>query len=188
MKHMRRNTKFNDLAGQKFGKLTCLHQGNFCGNHRTWICRCDCGNIHKTLATNLLSRKIQSCGCIGTSFGKNNVNWKGYEEISGQYWSSIQINAKRRKIEFSISIDDVWKIFLEQGRKCALSGVSLNFSENRKEKSKATASLDRIDSTKGYIPGNVQWVHKDVNSMKMNFPESYFLELCGRIINHSKCS
>jgi hypothetical protein len=181
---MRRNTKFNNLSGKRFGKLVCLSQGEFCGNHRTWICKCDCGNIHRTLATNLLSRKIKSCGCLGSSCGKNNINWKGYEEISGQYWNSLKTNAKRRKIKFSILIKDAWKLYLTQNKKCALSDIPLSFSENKKEKSKATASLDRIDSSKGYILGNVQWVHKDINFMKMDLPEEYFIEICNKIVSH----
>jgi len=185
---MRRNTKFNNLTGRRFGKLVCIRQGEFCGNHRTWICKCDCGNTHKTLATNLLSKKIKSCGCFGTSCGKNNVNWKGYEEISGIYWNNIQTGAKRRKIDFFVSIKDAWNVFLKQKRICALSGILLSFSENKKEKSKATASLDRINSSKGYIPTNIQWVHKDVNKMKMDLSEEYFLDLCERIIGWSKCS
>jgi hypothetical protein len=40
------------------------------------------------------------------------------------------------------------------------------------------ASLDRIDSKKGYVEGNVHWVHKDVNMMKRNFTEEYFINLC----------
>lgn len=30
--------------------------------------------------------------------------------------------------------------------------------------SKITASLDRIDNSIGYCLGNVQWVHKDINT------------------------
>jgi hypothetical protein len=184
----RRNTKFNNLTGRRFGKLVCLNQGEFYKTHRTWVCKCDCGNIHTALATNLLSKRIKSCGCLGLSCGKININWKGYGEIPKQYWSSLQTNAKRRKIKFVISIKEGWKLFLKQKKKCSLSGMMLKFSLNKKEKSNATASLDRIDSEKGYVTGNVQWVHKDVNSMKLDFSEGYFKELCEKIVTHSKCS
>ena len=49
-----------------------------------------------------------------------------------------------------------------------------------------TASLDRIDSTKGYIEGNVQWVDKIVNAMKWNIPEKYFIEICKTIAKNQK--
>ena len=48
-----------------------------------------------------------------------------------------------------------------------------------------TASIDRIDSNKGYIEDNVVWVHKDINIMKNKFSKEYFLMLCKKIVeNH----
>ena len=41
-----------------------------------------------------------------------------------------------------------------------------------------TASLDRIDSTKGYFIENVQWVHKYVNIMKWHTANQEFIEWC----------
>jgi len=46
-----------------------------------------------------------------------------------------------------------------------------------------TASLDRIDSSKGYVKDNVQWVHKDINRMKWNFPQDKFVKLCSFVAN-----
>lgn len=40
-----------------------------------------------------------------------------------------------------------------------------------------TASLDRIDSTLPYEPGNVVWVHTDINYMKHCLTEERFYEL-----------
>ena len=60
------------------------------------------------------------------------------------------------------------------------------FHLKSKDKAKATASLDRIDQNKGYEIGNVQWVHKDVNLMKMYLDEKYFIGLCGKIYELNK--
>ena len=49
-----------------------------------------------------------------------------------------------------------------------------------------TASLDRIDSSKGYTKNNVQWLHKDINIMKRDFPEEKFLFLCKQIVKNHK--
>ena len=43
---------------------------------------------------------------------------------------------------------------------------------------KTTASLDRIDSNKGYVEGNVQWVHVDVNYMKLDYDQDYYINIC----------
>ncbi len=47
-----------------------------------------------------------------------------------------------------------------------------------------TASLDRIDSSKGYTKDNIQWVHKHVNLMKHKFDQKYFVDICKLIANH----
>ena len=91
--------------------------------------------------------------------------------------------ANRRKLSFEITKDELWLLFLKQGRCCALSGrrlsfVPINYSRNYRLQS---ASLDRIDSSLPYVLDNLQWVHKDVNKMKTNFKQADFLFFCGEI-------
>ena len=50
-----------------------------------------------------------------------------------------------------------------------------------------TASIDRKDNSLGYVKGNIQWVHKDVNALKSNFKEKYFLKLCKLIVRRLLC-
>ena len=68
-------------------------------------------------------------------------------------------------------------------RKCALSGIEIKFITSNSEycSKEQTASLDRIDSTKGYTLDNVQWVHKAVNNMKMNLTDQNFINWCSII-------
>jgi len=112
---------------------------------------------------------------------KNNKAWKGYEEISLTYFNGVKISAERRNIPFNLTIKDLWDLFLKQDRKCALSNLLLDFTYGNKRKYRGNASLDRIDSTKGYIKDNVQWVHKDINFMKQNFEQSYFINMCNGV-------
>ncbi len=49
-----------------------------------------------------------------------------------------------------------------------------------------TASLDRIDSSRGYTLDNIQWVHKDLNKMKTNYPNDYFIKMCKYVANNNK--
>lgn len=64
---------------------------------------------------------------------------------------------------------------------CNLTGLKLEFKTLKKQ----TASLDRIDSTKGYVEGNVQWIHKDINLMKNRLPQDYFISMCDLISRHT---
>ena len=48
----------------------------------------------------------------------------------------------------------------------------------------STASLDRIDSSKGYVKGNIQWVHIAINFMKHSLPEEEFVRWCCLVAKH----
>ena len=62
-------TKFIDLTGQRFGKLTVIER-DYSSNHKQtgayWLCKCDCGNITSVSSSNLRSGSTKSCGCLQT--------------------------------------------------------------------------------------------------------------------------
>ena len=62
-------------------------------------------------------------------------------------------------------------MFLNQERRCALSGVPISFEDH-------TASLDRIANAVGYVKGNVQWLHKHVNMGKRDISQEVFIQMC----------
>src|SRR5262252_1919009 len=133
-----------------------------------WRCECACRNIKHIPATCLRrKRKTKTCGC-GRAKSLKKLLWKGHGEIGSTYWTHIKNGAKDRKLEFSISIEQAWSLYLEQGRKCGLTGLGINFDRKQGH----TASLDRIDSTKGYVNRNVMWIHKRLNRLKMNFDKA----------------
>lgn len=93
----------------------------------------------------------------------------------------VKQNAKKRNIEFLITTEYAWQIYMSQDRKCILSGVPLTIKQSIHDLNKTTASLDRIDSSIAYIEGNIQWTHKTVNIMKQNTSEAVFLEWCKKV-------
>lgn len=114
---------------------------------------------------------------------KRNRNWKGFGLISGGYFNNLIRWAKNRNLEFHITIDYIWDLFIKQNGCCSITNLPIFFT-NRKD-IKQTASLDRIDSSKGYIEGNVQWVHKTINQMKWDFDQDYFISTCSKIHNYN---
>lgn len=116
------------------------------------------------------------------------VCWTRYESISGTYWKQILSRAKLSKIKFELTIEYIWDLYIKQNKKCAISGVNINFEEKNTtiRKHTKTASLDRIDSTKGYLKGNVQWIHKDINYMKTDLTQEEFFKWCEIIYNFQK--
>lgn len=174
--------RLNDLSGKRFGLLRVVSRAHNKKSWTMWNCQCDCGRDIVAYSTHLLRGNTKSCGCKQSAAGAEHVQWEGYGEISGQRWAEIQrrslsLRSSRLNHTFSITIEYAWELFLLQNRKCALTGQTLTFSKTNADRS-ATASLDRIDSSKGYEPGNVQWVHKDVNRMKNVFPQDYFIATC----------
>lgn len=181
-----------DLVGQKFSNLTVLKFSHL-SKHRYawWECQCICGNLTKSCGYHLRKGFTKSCGCIreqnvkNQKKGKDSKDWSGYGEISGYIFSCIKHAAKSRKIEFNVTIEYIWELFLKQNRKCALSGIELKFPESKNNKKDRTASLDRIDSNKPYKEGNVQWVHKIVNNMKQGYTQEQFINICKLIANNN---
>lgn len=182
----------DSIIQQKFNRLTVIeYTGKKTkGRSKIYLCRCDCGNL-KEISANKLSNGTKSCGCLKAEnlkhgFGKEHPQFNGCGDISGAFWNRIVSSAKKRKKEFNISIEYVWELFLKQNKKCKISGIDLTLSSLRGDmyNKSISASLDRIDSTKGYVEGNVQWVHKDINYMKWKFSVERFKELC-RIVTEN---
>jgi len=110
--------------------------------------------------------------------GNKSFNFKGYKEISAHKFNSYKSNAKKRNIEFSVTIEYLWELLEKQNFKCAISGLPLTISS---ERMLFTASPDRIDNNLGYIKGNIQWVHKNVNFSKHTLSMKDFITLCKTI-------
>lgn len=177
--------KINDLSNKKFNRLTALyvHSKDRNGNIR-WHCKCDCGKEKDILASHLVAGNIKSCGCA-IRFGKDHKQWTGVGDLSGQFWNQIERGANgskgRKKLEFDITKEYAWNLFLAQDSRCALSGIELYLPKRWNDTT--NASLDRIDSSMGYVEGNVQWIHKDINKMKNSFNQEYFISMCKLISN-----
>lgn len=181
--------KLKDLSGLTFNNLTVVRRAssNRQGNS-TWLCKCSCGTEVVYSSDHLTRKKfpVKSCGCIKkTRKGKQHHQWSGYEEISGNWWYNHVARERkqktRTKVPVNITIEYAYNLYLAQGKKCALSGLPLVISNSHQYN---TASLDRIDSSKGYEYANVQWVHKHINFMKRTYSQYYFIKMCKLVVNN----
>ena len=111
----------------------------------------------------------------------------GCNNITGKYWCHLIKCAKKRNIEFKITPEYAWSQYEKQNGCCNLTGKPIIFGKNYKEWHQVTTcSLDRIDSSKGYIEGNVQWLHTDINKMKYDLDIHLFINICNLIYNNYK--
>lgn len=115
-------------------------------------------------------------------------------DINGTYFTYLRSKATQRGLEFSISKQYIWDLFLAQNKKCALTGVPLiissklignNKNGKRIDRSIHTASLDRIDNSKGYVVGNVQWIHKTINMMRRQYTVEEYVNWCKLVASHA---
>jgi hypothetical protein len=105
---------------------------------------------------------------------------KSSEKICITFFKKIQSNAIKRGLSFDLDIDYLWDLFLKQNKKCALTGVDINIVNATISKNHHlnTASLDRIDSSKGYEKDNIRWVHKTINHIKSDIDDNDLIYLC----------
>lgn len=178
-----------DLSGLKTGKLTVLKRAtsNRSGSS-TWLCLCECGT-EKVYSSDHLTRKklpVKSCGCSKFISGEAHRDWKGHKGISGDWWYNHVLRERkqrtRKQIPVTVTKEEAWDLFLKQEMKCALSGLPIEINGNSRNN---TASIDRIDSSRGYELDNIQWVHKDVNFMKRTYSQEYFIDLCKKIAENN---
>lgn len=188
-----RNCAYNNsikiINGNKYGKWEAIEEDKIKHRFKQWICRCKCGNISSIQVYALYYGKslgCKQCGCsVRPSHHKSKL-FKGYGEISNWTFNLYKKGAEKRKIAWNLTIEYLWNLFIKQKRKCALSGVKINFQPSAKKYIKATASLDRIDSSKDYTEDNVQWVHKQVNFMKQAMTDTELINWCRTILNYNK--
>ncbi len=182
---------FKDLTGQTFNQLYVIeYSGQNKQGMSLWKCQCDCNgpnSIKTIIGASLINGNTKSCGCY-----KLDMHYRGTKDISGQFFSSLVRGAKNRGIDCNIKIEEIQELLEKQDYQSSLSGVNIcgSRSSNKKHNSylEQTASLDRIDSSKGYTIDNVQWVHKDENFAKHSLDEDEFIQMCGRVWNHKKTS
>lgn len=98
-------------------------------------------------------------------------------------------NCKMRLKEFSLSIEDLENQWNLQKGICPYSKIQLELPEyKRKIHFSKRASLDRIDSSKGYIKGNIQFVSTLINFLKSNLSHQETLNFISTLVkNYNSC-
>lgn len=109
---------------------------------------------------------------------KNNKNFKGLEGNRQDLFSPFKtfINSGRASIKAkgcSLTLEYLKQQWEKQKGICPYTNIEMilpkNTLEYTKIKSLKKASLDRIDSSKGYVEGNVEFVCSSINLGKNNF-------------------
>lgn len=192
MREKKYSVKYGDLCNS----FECISEEfqYSTANHYYVTCKCkDCG-LGKIIRTDQFTKNLVKCkNCI------YNERKKGIEihQVPKWYYNSIKSLATQRNIEFSITLEDLQHLWEKQEGRCALSGTKISFGMEIETLGSGylrfthshrltTASLDRIDSEKGYTFDNIQWVEKNINIFKNALNNDDFIGLCRLVTEYNK--
>ncbi len=92
-------------------------------------------------------------------------------------FNSSRGNAKKRELEHTITVDYLKETFDIQKGLCYYTGKPMLMDIRGLKNSNDSVSVDRIDSSKGYIEGNIVLCRWVVNRMKNDISKQEFLKL-----------
>jgi len=155
-----------DFCNSDFKRELRFHKRNIKRGIRTKFCGRGCASRHRqhqNPSKNITPGSITDC----------------YSPFRKSY-SSAKSRSKYKNLEFAITLQDLLSQWDSQNGQCALSGINLLIPKNTGEslKDPFMASLDRIDSNRGYTPDNIQWLCLVGQFAKNSFTESTVVRFC----------
>jgi len=180
------------INGRKSGKTICQNCGIEFEKPMSEITRND-----------RLNRPNFCCrSCVGKHNSKNFGDPKSrpgaYQHHGGRqedkytkfryHFRTIHNRSIEREIEMTITIDDLIDQWNIQKGICEFTGVQLILSSYSKIKKDPifSASVDRIESSKGYSKNNIRWVSRSINWMKNEMSDEMTWKLCRLISENMK--
>ena len=115
----------------------------------------------------------KNCCNEGSARSRDKVN-ATLEGRAKVFLQNAKKNAAKRGHVFDLTIKDILSFWELQQGVCAYSGREMTLKASQLN----TVSLERIDSSTGYIPSNTVLVCQAINRMKSDFEFTDFFDLC----------
>jgi hypothetical protein len=148
--------RVKNQIGRRFYRLTVVAYSHKRNAHHHWLCACDCGNL-TTISVTHIGRKgpkaQKSCGCLlrestirrsTTHGGRKTLEWDAWARIIDRCTNANAPGWKNYGGR-GITVCKEWR----HDFAAFLAHVGPRPSPQH--------SIDRIDNSQGYTPGNVRW-------------------------------
>lgn len=170
-----------DLTGHTYGRLTIVRfVGRTPRSKVLWEASCGCGNVVIVATGDVRGGQVQSCGCLQRDMllRRNRANEKPAKGLRQREYASW-ISAKRRCLD---PTDKDYPRYGAVGITFAQAWVESfdAFYDHMGERPDGT-TLDRIDNSKGYEPGNCRWA--TAKDQALNRRSSRWFDLNGRRVS-----
>lgn len=155
-----------EMKNKRFGRLLVVSRhGRDSRNNATWNCLCDCGNT-TIVNTADLNKHRKSCGCFARErmAALNKTHGLSHTRAFRSWTKAKQRCFDPKHVAFhkyggaGITMCDKWK------------NSFADFYSDMGEPPTPRHSLDRIENTKGYEPGNCRWASKKQQSDNSQWP------------------
>jgi|LakMenEpi03Aug12_release.lakeMendotaPanAssembly.Ray.scaffolds.fasta_scaffold784325_2 hypothetical protein len=138
-----------------YNKLTVIQSlGKSKDGHRLWECVCECGKKRIDYASKIRTGKVKNCKDCARNDAANKIKTHGMKySLEYNSWTCMKdrcLNPKSKDYaRYGGKGITIYKEWINSFEK---------FYEYIGKKEKGQ-SIDRIDNTKGYEPGNVRWAN-----------------------------
>jgi hypothetical protein len=128
------------------------------------FCSRSCASTHRNLHSDIGNRMKKNLA-IGNAMRDEYTDFRYYVR-----------KARARDPKMDLDLPYIKELWEKQGGRCAFTGIPLIQWDvkNGKKNTINLGSLDRIDSNKGYLKGNVQFISAALNMAKQDMNDSEF--------------